>query len=126
MKTHSLVKALRLLADALEAYPNTEVSELGNVWGVRSESYTRQVAINLKTLHALSKIKKGDWVKLIRDYGFEIDIKARDSSRNIMGKLLNYLDANPEAVDTLKRKAKETPERPSALSRALDILLEDL
>jgi len=43
-----------------------------------------------------------------------------------MGKLLNYLDANPEAVDTLKRKAKETSQAPSALSRALDILLEDL
>jgi hypothetical protein len=126
MKTHSLAKALRLLADALEAHPNKEVSDLDTVLGVKSEIDTRQVAINLKTLHSLSKINKRDWVKLIQGYGFKIDFKPRDSSRNIMGKLLNYLDANPEAVDTLKRKAKETSETPSALSRALDILLKDL
>ena len=126
MKTHSFAKALRLLANVLEASPNMEVSELTTALGVRSEIDTRQVAINLKTLHSLSKIKKREWIKLIQDYGFKIDIKYRDSSRNIIGKLLNYLDANPNAIDTLKKKAKETSEKSSALSRALDILLEDL
>ena len=124
MKTHSVAKALRLLADILEGRPDSDISELGKLFGQSSELDTRQVAVNLKTLHSLSKIGRKEWLKLIADYGFQIDVKPRDSSRNIMGKILNYLDANPEAVDTLKRKAKETFEKPSALSRALDILLQ--
>jgi len=126
MKTHPLAKALRLLADILESHPNTEMSNLGKVIGLTNGLDKRRVAVNLKTLHSLSKIRKKEWMKLTEDYGFNIDIKPRDSSRNILGKLLNYLDANPNAIDTLKRKAQESSEGPSALNQALDILLEDL
>jgi hypothetical protein len=123
VKTHSLANALRSLADALEAQPNMEISELGTVFGSRRNLDPREVAVNLRTLHALSKIGKQEWVKLIEEYGFEIEFNARDSSRNILGKLLNYLDSNPEALDALKRKAKDGSDKPSALRQALDILL---
>jgi hypothetical protein len=126
MKTHSLAKTLRTLADILESYPNTELSDMSSPFWISGSLNKKQVAVNLKTLHSLSKIKKKEWVELIRDYGFNIEIKLRDSSRNIIGKLLNYLDANPNAINTLKRKAQETREEPSALTQALDTLLEDL
>jgi len=76
------------------------------MWGETSGLNTKQVAINLRTLHSLSKINKQDWLKLINEYGFDLNIEPRDSSRNIIGKLLSYLDANPQAIDTLKRKVE--------------------
>ncbi len=126
MKIHSLAKALRTLANVFETCPNIEVKDLGSILGQSSETYSKQVALNLKTLHSLSKISKKEWVKLIQGYGFSIDLKPRDSSRDVIGKILNYLDSNPEAVDILKKKGNVPSEGPSALSQALDILLEDL
>ena len=126
MKTHALARVLKTLAVIFESGPNVEISDLGSTITDRSRLDARQVALNLNTLHSLSKINKREWTRLINEYGFRIDIQARDSSRNIIGKLLSYLDANPEAIDTLKRKAKESPDGPSALNKALDILLKDL
>ena len=126
MKIHYLAKSLKEFADILYQLPDKEISELSNYFKLPNELDTRQVALNLKTLHALSKIKKQEWIKVINDYNFDIVIEARDSARNIIGKILNYLDANPSAIDTLKRKAKETKGKQSALSQALDILLTDL
>jgi hypothetical protein len=125
MKTHAFAKGLRSLADLLEQFPNTELSGLDAILRGTSKLDTRQVAINLRTLHSLSKINKQDWVRLISEYGFNIDIQPRDSSRNIIGKLFNYLDANPQAIDVLKQKG-EASGSPSPLNRALDILLKDL
>jgi hypothetical protein len=126
MKTHALAKTLRALADIFEQNPNIELSKFGKIDEKKSGLDTKQVATNLRTLHSLSKINKQEWVKLIDNYGFNIDIAPRDSSRNIIGKILNYLDANPQAIDTLKRKAKESSGNQSALNQALDILLKDL
>jgi hypothetical protein len=126
MKTHALAKTLRTLADIFEQSPNIELSKFGDTPSEKSELDTKQVAINLRTLHSLSKINKQDWLRLINEYGFSINIEPRDSSRNIIGRVLSYLDANPQAIDTLKQKSKESPGSPSALNRALDILLQDL
>lgn len=126
MKTHSLAKALRILADVLEASDNTDVSNLSTIVDVRKEQHSKQVAINLKTLHSLSKISKKEWVQLIQDFNFEIEVKPRDSSRDIIGKVLKYLDNNPGALGLLKNKSKNTLGEPSPLRQALDILLEDV
>jgi len=125
MKTHALANALRLLASALEAKPNMEITELGTIFGSKGDLDSREIAVNLRTLHGLSRIRRQEWVNLIHEYGFDIEFNARDSSRNILGKLLSYLDSNPQALDTLKRKGKEASDRPSALRQALDILLGD-
>lgn len=124
MKTHQLAKALRTLSTILEQGPNINIEKFNAL--KKNGLDNREVAVNLKTLHSLSKINKQDWIKLIDDFGFNIDIQQRDSSRNIIGKILNYIDANPSAIDTLKLKAKESPSSPSALNKALDILLKDL
>ena len=124
MKTHSLARALRQLADALEAGPNIEMSKklrLGQLELPDSDS----VAVNLETLMALSRISKTEWLKLIRDYGFEIDVRPRDASRDILGRLLAYLDSHPEAIATLRRRAHSEERGPSALTQALDVLLKD-
>lgn len=124
MKTHQLAKALRTLSSILEQGPNVDIEKFNSC--IKNDLSNREIAVNLKTLYSLSKINKQDWIKLIDDFGFKIDIQQRDSSRNIIGKILNYIDANPSAIDTLKIKAKESSSSPSALNKALDILLKDL
>ncbi|MBW1795348.1 MAG: hypothetical protein JRJ38_13120 [Deltaproteobacteria bacterium] len=126
MKTHSLAKALRKLSGILESYPNTELSNFGRLFEKELLLDKRQVAVSLKNLFSLSKISRKEWINLIDDYGFIIDIKPRDSARNIIGKLFNYLETHPEAIDILKRKSRESDGKPSALVQALDILLEDI
>lgn len=126
MKTHAISKILRSLADILEKNPNVELSELDLQPKERRKMNKDQIAVNLETLHALSRIKKPDWMEMINDYGFNIDIATRDSARNIIGKLLNFLDSNPDAINKLRTRSRETLDRPSPLSQALDILLKDV
>lgn len=126
MKTHSLAKALKSLAKILEAGPNVELSKLDALHKDSQTTDPKSVALNLKTLVSLSRINKQEWITLIDDYGFDIQFNQRDSARNIMGKLLTYLDSNPEAMDVLKKKSGDNKKKPSALTTALDILLEDI
>jgi hypothetical protein len=126
MKTHSLAKALRSLADLLEIGPNVELTNLRLGNDNISKLDEKQVAVNLKTLFSLSKISRKEWINLISGFGFTLDITPRDSSRNIIGKLLSYLDSNPEAVELLKKKSRENRTQPSALVEALDVLLGDI
>lgn len=125
MKTHTLAKALRTLADIMESIPNTELSDF-SLPKQNSQRTNDEIAVNLKTLASLSKISKKQWIDFIDDYGFSIDIKPRDSARNILGKLFNYLDANPQAVNILKTKPRKSATKSSTLMQALDVLLEDI
>lgn len=126
MKTHSIAKALRSLADLLESNPNIE---LGNV-RFENENFhefnKKQVAVNLKTLFSLSKISRKEWIDIISTFGFPLEINNRDSSRNIIGKLLSYLDSHPEAVEVLKKHSRNNRPQQSALAEALDMLLGDI
>jgi hypothetical protein len=126
MKAHNLAKVLRKLADVLESGPNVPLSDFSSfhkqVGGIDSEV----VAVNLRTLLALSRINKKEWVNLINEYGYEIKLNPRDSARDVLGKLLRYLDSHPEAIDLLKKWSQEKGKEPSALSKALDVLLEDV
>jgi len=124
MKTHSLAKALRTFADILEAAPNTDISKFDLSSKKVKHVKTAEVTVNLRTLFSLSKISKKGWTELINDCDFPIDVDTKDSSRNIIGKLLNHLDANPEAVAMLKNRLDKSDEKPSSLLQALDVLLE--
>ena len=126
MKAHAIAKALRKLASVLEAGPNVNISNLRPLEQKKRAVDPKQVALSLTTLVSLSRISKQEWVDLIKGYQFEINLGPRDSARDIIGKLLRYLDKHPEAIDFLKKKAHEDGKEPSALSRAFDILLEDI
>jgi hypothetical protein len=127
VKTHELANALRLLAKMLEDGPNTQVSEMNKLFGrSMNKPDANQVAVNLQTLMQLSKIEKQQWKSLIYDdYGFKINITPRDSSRDILGKLLKYLEDSPNAIAILKQRTKRSDASgPSALSLALEALLK--
>jgi hypothetical protein len=125
MMTHDLAVALTILAKALKAAPNVEVSQLD--LSKRAERITTKegLAVNLSTLAELSRIGRPQWLELITENHFPIDVRPRDASRDILGKLLKYLEATPEARERLKKSATRTTAQASPeLMRALASLLE--
>lgn len=123
MKTHAMAKSLRILADILEATPNTELNK-DITLNKENSLKASEVAVSLQTLLKLSKFNKKDWVRLVKEYNFNIEIKDRFSSRDIIGKILAYLDKNPEAIDKMKRKSSKERENDSPLMKALDLLVQ--
>ena len=126
MKSHDLADALSALARLLKAGPNSELSDLRIKDALGDPHSTQDLALNLSTLVSLSSVPKSKWVELIHEHAFPIDIRPRDASRDIFGKLCAYLEQNPRAQEDLKLSAttpsgKSSPE----LMKALSTLLKD-
>jgi hypothetical protein len=126
MKSHELANALSILARLLKSGPDVELSRLkvrDTLGGIQG---SEGLAVNLATLVSLSNVDKSKWVELINEHGFPIDIRPRDGSRDVLGKLFSYLETNIEAQEKLKASAtrpsgKASPE----LMKALATLLKD-
>src|SRR5689334_3872207 len=97
MKTHELARALELLAGILRAAPDQPLDEFNLSRARRSKPEPATIPMALTTLLALSDFDKSQWLRLIDEYSFPISIRARDATRDIIGKLLNYLETHPEA-----------------------------
>jgi hypothetical protein len=124
MKTHDVASALELLARFLRQAPNEELSStaLGSLKRAKPDSASIPVA--LSTLVALSRVERQQWQAVIQEYGFPIVVRPRDASRDILGKLLNYLEQNPEAIKRLRlsppsSRSDISPELMSALQHLL-------
>jgi|26BtaG_2_1085354.scaffolds.fasta_scaffold17965_2 hypothetical protein len=126
MKTYEFANALTLMAKILKSMPNQELSDLNLPLGAaRSEGVERNEAVvGLHTLANLSKIDKKQWVDLIEEHGFDIPVRPRDASRDIIGKLLRYIDKHESAQQAIKKSAEQSNNKSSKeLSRALSILM---
>lgn len=125
MKTHEIAKALRTLATLLEQSSNVPVEEAA-ITTSSSKLNSSQMAVSLSTLVELSRVDKRQWLAFINDLGFPIEIRPRDASRDILGKLLNYLETNQTAREKLKTKAaSKGSEASPELMKALSSLLKD-
>ena len=125
MKSHDLAQALNILARTLKSGPNVDLSQLRvqDIFGSRT---SQQLALNLSTLVSLSNIGKSKWVEFIHEHGFPIEVRPRDASRDIFGKLCTYLEENPQAQEKLKASATRSSSKSSPeLMRALSTLLKD-
>jgi hypothetical protein len=121
MKTHELAKSLRLLASLLEISDNIPLEEVTVTAISGSKLNSSQMAVSLTTLVELSRVDKQQWLAFIKELGFPIEVSPRDGSRNVLGKLLSYLETNKDARDKLKTKAaskgsEASPELMKALS----------
>lgn len=126
MKTYEFANALVLLAKVLKSMPNQELNELTlSSSAARSEGVERNEAIvGLHTLANLSKIDKKQWLDLIEEHGFDIPVRPRDANRDIIGKLLRYIDNNKNAQQAIKKSAEQSDNKSSKeLNRALSILM---
>lgn len=125
MKSHELAQALITLARLIKSGPNVELAQL-KVREVFESHSNRDLALNLSTLVSLSSVDKQRWMELIRENGFPIEIRPRDASRDIFGKLCAYLEKNPQAQERLKANVTKTSGKSSPeLMRALATLLKD-
>jgi hypothetical protein len=134
MNTHELADALKVLAAMLKRGQNVEVGELDMHLAKREGSASRlskqsskrdDLPVALSALLSLSRIDKREWISLITELGLEVPIGPRDSSRDVVGKVLRHLETVPEARAALMKRvhskeAKASPELVRALSSLLN------
>ena len=120
------IKALEVISKFIEDSGIEDISEISTVSTKKMNSQT--VAVNLYTLAQLSKISKSEWIRLINEYEFDIKLNPRASSRDIIGKVLSYLESNPAVLEQFKKryvKKKPVSGERSGLNAALDVILGD-
>lgn len=123
MKTHELAKLLQQLSTLLLAAQNIDLRD-AKVVQTSEEEAKDKLAVSLSTLVELSRIDRSQWIALIEDNGFPIQIRPRDASRDILGKLLSYLEQNEEARKKLRnRVVRKSNDASPDLMRALASLL---
>ena len=74
MKTHTIANSLYILADILKANPNVELNKNFSISPI-SKMPSTEIAVNLEALIKLAKFSKQDWVKLVKEYNFDIEIQ---------------------------------------------------
>lgn len=135
MKAHQLAKALEEFAFILRNGPNIEMNSIKNnpildinkqIKSSKNKNNKDDIPIALGALLTLSKFNKQEWITLINDFGFELEIKPTESSRDVLGKVLKYLEQRPEAREKLSNRIKSrgkqaSPELSSALSALINI-----
>jgi hypothetical protein len=126
MKSHDLAQGLSTLARLLKSGPNVELSQLRLKDAFGGPQSSNELALNLSTLVSLSSVDKSKWLQLIKEHSFPIEVRPRDGSRDIFGKLCAYLEANPHAQEQLKATAtRSTSQSSPELMKALATLLKD-
>ncbi|TFZ57372.1 hypothetical protein E4V01_15665 [Methylorubrum sp. Q1] len=123
MKTHELATALEALASILRSASNQELDSLSiNPKKTNVDQSNALPALNM--LVALSEFDKNQWITLIKENRFDVAVSPKDSSRNILGRLLKYLESNPEARNVLTRAAQKSRSSTSPeLMKALQFLM---
>lgn len=125
MKTHKAAELLNQLARILKEAPNEEIETLRIGTTMGRELSKDEIALNVSSLLALSKIKKNTWKDFIDDNKWPIEVKDRDSSRNLIGKIFQHLENHPDALKDFQRKTRERSGRASMeLMNALSSLLD--
>lgn len=132
MYTHELAEALRKLASLLKSGPNVQLGDLSDLISTMARDRPSpprsarpgDLPIALSALLSLSRVDKNEWLSLIQDLNLDIDIRPRDASRDIMGKVLKTLEVNPDARRRLEIRVHNKDVRASPeLARALSSLL---
>ncbi|MCI1050577.1 hypothetical protein [Stenotrophomonas maltophilia] len=123
MKTHDMASALTEMAKALKAMPNVELSSALQPGGLQGGDKTAEIAVSLATLASLSSYGKNEWVSVIVEYDLPIIIRPRDAARDVLGKLLAYLEENKSAREKLTEDVQRRSKSSNEVSNALRFLL---
>lgn len=124
MKSHTLAKALKQLSTILLDGPNVELRDLRlNGLNAMPDIQPEKMAVSLDVLVSLARIDKQRWRELIKEHGFPIQIRSRDSSRDILGRVLKHLDSDPEALRRLKQRSGSRVDPAPELLNAFATLL---
>lgn len=118
MKTHDIAKNLNsLITDNCAPNLKSAISEASGLL-MRSPNMesvdakllkkTDQIAVSLQALISLSKYSKQQWISVIEEFNLPIVLNPRASSRDVVGKVLSYLEANPSVLKTPKRTREKS------------------
>lgn len=127
MKTHSLAKELISLGEALLRGPNIDSKKLGMIDlsttpnGSETEA---EMAFGITTLAQLSKYKRVEWVQFAEDHSIPVQFNERDSSRNIMGKIMSYLANDEQEIQRVRQSVSHSKSSSNRLNQALNTLLK--
>jgi hypothetical protein len=114
-----------MLANVLRNAPDQPLDDFFMRPRRRNTPDPANIPMALSTLVALSDFDKMQWMTFIHEHGFPITIRPRDASRDIIGKLLRYLEENEDARRKLTNSAQKTRSETSPeLMRALQVLLK--
>jgi hypothetical protein len=79
----------------------------------------------LSALVSLSQFDKAQWRAVIEEYGFPVEVRAAESTRDVVGKLLKHLEQDADARKKLKQAVERSKSGISPeLMNALDFLLK--
>lgn len=125
MKSHEIAKALQVLAKVLRSGPDVELAAL-NLSGqtISPQHMKANAPAALAMLAALACFSKSEWAGLIEEYDLGVAVKKTDSTRDLLGRLLNHLNEN----ETVRQRLTDAAKKPRAnvspeLMNALSILL---
>ena len=124
MKSHSLARELIALGEALLKAPNIETKGIDGLLNSESHQHSKQgqeMAFGITTMAQLSKYNKSEWLAFAKSHNIPITFNARDSSRNIMGKIMSYLSENESEMKRVRESIAESSS--NRLNNAFNILL---
>jgi hypothetical protein len=114
----SQLLALKEVVGLLGRAPNFDLAE------ARVMKRSDDLAVSLLGLVALSKYSKQQWIQIIEEFGLPIELNARASTRDVVGKVLGYLEAHPESLRLHRqRRMESSSESPSTLEDTLTKLI---
>jgi hypothetical protein len=128
MKTHSLAKELIALGNSLLGGPNMETKGLSTILSGKAHSDSRsntEMTFGITTLAQLSKHSRTEWIDFATTHSIKISFTARDSARNIMGKIMSYLAENESEIQRVRLSVAHSKEPSNRLNQALNILLKN-
>lgn len=133
MRAHEFATYLTKLSRILKQGPDFDFDRMQDIDSfyrsadrrMKSERKSLEnLPVALDALLSLSRIDKTEWGNLIQELGLPIDIRPRDASRDLLGKVLKILEKDVDARERLTRRAKFSSEKASPeLMRALSSLL---
>lgn len=124
MNTHEAARLLEQIARALRAGADRPLADIGREPDAKARISKDAIPVALTTLVSLSRLDKAQWLEFAREYQIPLDIRPRDASRDILGKILRHLEENADARVRVSKAAEGTRSDTSPeLMKALKLLL---
>jgi hypothetical protein len=122
--THEAARVLSSLATALRKGPNMPLEGIANLTTLRGNS-SSELPVALSALVAVSNFKKSDWEAVIKEYRLPIEVRSAESTRDVLGKIVQHLAQDAESRKRVKQAAQRArPDISPELKNALDFLLK--
>lgn len=88
--------------------PIEHVKYLKKIETMASQASESDLAMNILLLYNMSQVAKRDWLSFAERNKIEINQNIRDSSRDVLGKILKFLAENPNVLKQIELRVKKS------------------